>query len=155
MDLACEILEQIQDIRSRIAIDPDPGDTGNPASGMQQNAFETSSIADSVEPIHCTLPMDDAEFREIVIDFIERLDERPESLKQACVDCEFARVADEAHWLKGAGGTVGFAELTEPAKGLETAARSESAAAVESALHEIITVRARMIVPNSESDMTA
>ncbi len=35
----------------------------------------------------------------------------------------FAELAELAHWLKGAAGTVGFHDFTEPAKRLESLAK--------------------------------
>ena len=52
-----------------------------------------------------------------------------------------------AHWLKGAGGTVGFAEFTEPARGLEQAARGKDLHGVAQIMTEIIELTEAIELP--------
>ncbi|NNE01410.1 MAG: response regulator, partial [Pirellulaceae bacterium] len=113
---------------------------------------ETNSAADSnTQPIHSTLPMDDDEFREVVADFIERLDDRLDFMQNACHDADFQTLQSEAHWLKGSGGTVGFAILGERAAALEIAAKSSDGEQVDELLAEIRDVRQRIVVPHLET----
>ena len=71
-----------------------------------------------------TLPLDDPEFREIVEEFVGRLAEQMADLRKAWERNDRAAIADIAHWIKGAGGTAGFAALTKPASFLERLAKS-------------------------------
>ena len=70
-------------------------------------------------PVFSTLPMEDPEFREIVQEFVDRLQPQIAAMQRACQQHDFKELAQLAHWLKGAGGTAGFAVLTEPARRLE------------------------------------
>ena len=44
-------------------------------------------------------------------------------MKKSIFDCNWPELARAAHWLKGAGGTVGFAEFVEPSAHLEEIAK--------------------------------
>jgi CheY-like chemotaxis protein len=71
-----------------------------------------------------TLPVGDAEFREIVEEFIGELAEQLRALQAAHVRGDCKEIASIAHWIKGAGGTAGFDALTQPAATLEKLARN-------------------------------
>ena len=47
--------------------------------------------------------MEDPEFREIVQEFVERLQPRMATMQQAFQKRDFQELAQLAHWLKGAG----------------------------------------------------
>ena len=97
--------------------------------------------------IHSTLPMDDAEFREIVVEFVGRLDGRLDEMQQLCKQRKYAQLAIQAHWLKGSGATVGYAPLGHAAAALERAAKLPSATEVDRLMSVIMNVRSRMVVP--------
>ena len=86
---------------------------------------------DELEPLISTLPMDDADFREIVEEFVERLKQKLAEMEAACAAEARDELAGLAHWLKGAGGTAGFALLTESGRELEAVVRNEPLAEVE------------------------
>ena len=50
---------------------------------------------------------------------------------------DLAALADDAHWLKGSAGSVGFDAFTAPARGLEAAARADDPPACAAALARI------------------
>jgi signal transduction histidine kinase/DNA-binding NarL/FixJ family response regulator len=77
------------------------------------------------DEIACSLPMDDPEFREIIEEFMRRLDAKMVELREASGDGDLKLVAEIAHWLKGSGGTAGFNALTAPAATLEQHARQD------------------------------
>ena len=83
-----------------------------------------SRLADAKDPILSDLPMGDADFREIAADFVPQLESKLRELDAAVASVDFEEVAAIAHWLKGAGGTCGFGQFTEPSTGLELAAKS-------------------------------
>jgi signal transduction histidine kinase/CheY-like chemotaxis protein len=82
------------------------------------------------EPLISTLPLDDPEFREIADEFVAALEEKLTSLHDACDAGDLETVSEIAHWIKGAGGTAGFADFTSPATALESASRRRQAAAI-------------------------
>ncbi len=65
----------------------------------------------------------------IVDRFVDQLPERLDRMDAAVGKVDFEDLASLAHWLKGAGGSMGFDELFEPAKALEEAAHAGDAAA--------------------------
>src|SRR5262249_30824721 len=71
-----------------------------------------------------TLPMDDADFRQIVEQFRFRLAEKIVEMQTALQNSDFPELARLAHWLKGTGGGAGFAILTDLAVELERAAKA-------------------------------
>lgn len=154
LEMAEAILHEIQDIHSRIVFCDEQSDGNRPRGSDTKDVPENSSSEspDTGEPIHCTLPFDDQEFREIIVDFVDRLDVRLREMRGRSHAGQFDHLANDAHWLKGAGGTVGYDELTEPALALERAAQAASHSGVTQALDRISAVRRRMIVP-SQTDL--
>ncbi len=73
-------------------------------------------------PIHTTLSMDDPEFFEIVYDFILKLNTSIYEMYQCVEFKDYSKLAKQAHWLKGSGGTCGFEALYSPSCKLEEAA---------------------------------
>ena len=107
-------------------------------------------------PIRSTLPLDDDEFREIVVDFVDRLETRLDGISQSLAAADFESVRFDAHWLKGAGGTVGFPDFTEPARALESAAKRSDADQASAILREIQGIHSRLAVDaDGESDAAA
>lgn len=81
--------------------------------------------------------------------FVERLPAQI-TVMQAALDArDFDALARLAHGIKGAGGTVGFDEFTEPAIELERAASVADAEAACVALDLIGSVAGRVVVPES------
>lgn len=85
---------------------------------------ELSAEAQTAAPVFSTLPTEDPEFREIVAGFVVRLREQVSEMGQAVARDDLTTVADLAHWLKGAGGSVGFDVFTPPAAALQSSAEA-------------------------------
>jgi HPt (histidine-containing phosphotransfer) domain-containing protein len=161
---AVEILKTIRSLQSRIAC---PGNEGFADQTVAMHPLSESVMADDDapesgtettetmdEPIHTTLPMDDRDFCEIVVEFIGRLDERLIEMQGLVHRQEFDDLADQAHWLKGAGGTVGFPQLMEPSQSLMLAAREKSAERSAEFMDQVLAVRRRMVIPRQSSVVT-
>jgi CheY-like chemotaxis protein len=101
-------------------------------------------------PLLSSLPMDDPEFRQIVAGFIERLREQAVAMRAAWELGDLGELARLAHWLKGAGGTLGFHALTDPAKKLETLAKEERKSEIGDALGEVLDLIDSAVVPVME-----
>lgn len=98
--------------------------TSTPCNESTGHAADPSAICNSpsaieTEPLVSSLPTDDSEFLEIVVEFVERLHERLAAMDDACAKKNFVELQRLAHWLKGSGGTAGFAAFTEPSRTLE------------------------------------
>ena len=61
----------------------------------------------------------------IVARFVEQLPVKLAQMDNAMARADMQELASLAHWLKGAGGSVGFDDLFEPAKALELAAKAD------------------------------
>jgi signal transduction histidine kinase/ActR/RegA family two-component response regulator/HPt (histidine-containing phosphotransfer) domain-containing protein len=97
-------------------------------------AAESTSLG--AERLICSLP-DDPEFMQIACDFIAEFLRRLEKFVELHRCKSWDDLAAEAHWLKGAGGTAGFAALTAPARRLEQAARMADAEQVDVELENL------------------
>jgi HPt (histidine-containing phosphotransfer) domain-containing protein len=97
-------------------------------------------------PIKSTLPMDDPDFHEVVVEFVDRLSDRLGEIQHAWEEKELTRVAQIAHWLKGSGGTAGFGAFTAPAKKLEQFAKAEQLDDVARAIEELRELASRIDV---------
>jgi signal transduction histidine kinase/DNA-binding NarL/FixJ family response regulator/HPt (histidine-containing phosphotransfer) domain-containing protein len=95
-------------------------------------------------PVVSTLPTDDPDFREIVEEFIERLQTQLMAMQRAFEGDDLPEVSRLAHWLKGAGGTAGFAAFTEPSKRLESLVRDRQCKEIEGAIGELLDLARRV-----------
>lgn len=92
---------------------------------------------------------EDEEFAEIVEMFIERLQEKIQTMTKSWRGDDLAAVAVEAHWLKGSGGMAGFDAFSDPAKRLETSAKAGRSDEVETILREIVQLAKRIQPPRA------
>ncbi|WP_404307817.1 ATP-binding protein [Neorhodopirellula lusitana] len=120
----------------------------NPSSAPDGSLSELNGMSADGGPVHCSLPIDDPDFRDIVIGFIERLDQRIAKMEDEISTLRFDDLALSAHWLKGAGGTVGYGALTVPAQNLLIAAKANDIPSAREHFQAIVVTRSRMIVPN-------
>ncbi len=100
----------------------------------------------SLGRITSTLPTSLPKFHEIVRKFIESLEVRRERMRQELAGDRWDELAASAHWLKGAGGTVGFECFTDPARRLEQAARRAQPQDADNCLREIDCLIERIAV---------
>jgi PAS domain S-box-containing protein len=89
-------------------------------------------------PLVSSLPLDDPEFRQIVAGFIPRLRRQAVAMQAAWDRRDLDELASLAHWLKGAGGTVGFDALTDPAKQVELLAKQRRNDEIGAALGAVL-----------------
>src|SRR5262245_23531985 len=77
-----------------------------------------------------------ARLRPAIRRFATRLDEQLAAMDAAHAAADFKELAALAHWLKGAGGTVGYDDFTVPARNLESLAKAADATGAGTALRE-------------------
>ena len=87
--------------------------------------------------------------------FAGRLGEQMTAFEAAFAAKDFAELARLAHWLKGAGGTVGYDEFTEPALKLEQAALASNAEETGAMLGEVRSLASRLVAPEEPAQATA
>jgi signal transduction histidine kinase/CheY-like chemotaxis protein/HPt (histidine-containing phosphotransfer) domain-containing protein len=96
--------------------------------------------SESDAPLRSTLPTEDADFREIVEEFVQRLHQKLAGMQEAVTARNYDQLSAAAHWLKGCGGSAGFEVFTRPAQALEQVAKQANgqlAALVVDDLHRL------------------
>ena len=86
--------------------------------------------------------------------FAARLGEQLDAMDRAHAAGNFTELTALAHWLKGAGGTVGYDDFTAPARNLETLSKAGDAEGTRMALAELRGLEARLVVPE-DADVQA
>lgn len=87
---------------------------------------------------------DQPRFQPLIARFVIRCREQMAAMQTAAEAEDFASLADLAHWLKGAGGSVGYDMLTEPALQLEQEARAGNTAACALHLSTVLALSSRL-----------
>jgi CheY-like chemotaxis protein len=125
--------------------DPDnnPGADRRAADGFAAEPF----ACPAEEPILSTLPIELPQFRRIVESFLEKLSAKVGEMQSAFTAGSWSELAELAHWLKGAGGTVGFDCFTDPARRLEQAARAADPPTAAGCLEEVRGYCRRVTAP--------
>ncbi|MDH5775830.1 MAG: ATP-binding protein, partial [Nitrospirota bacterium] len=90
-----------------------------------------SSPREDREPITSRLGHDHPKFAKVISRFVGRLEQQLPAMDEAFCARDLEALGQLAHWLKGAGGTVGFDVFGEPAKELELSAKSGDFPAIE------------------------
>jgi len=108
----------------------------------------TSSTPEGpLQAIVSSLPADDPEFAEIILEFIERFRTKLEEIDVAWNNGQLEELACLAHWLKGSGGTAGFAQCTQPATRLEQLVKTNQKNDIPAAIESLWALHQRMEMP--------
>ena len=67
-----------------------------------------------------------SKYHPIITNFVHRFKEQLIAMDTALLEKNYKEVESLAHWLRGAGGTVGFDDFTEPSLSLEESAKVEN-----------------------------
>jgi HPt (histidine-containing phosphotransfer) domain-containing protein len=81
----------------------------------------------------------------IVARFVDQLSVKLTQMDSAIERVDMAELAALAHWLKGAGGSMGFDDLFDPAKALEDAAISGDRSLATSILYQLHDMERRIL----------
>ncbi len=125
--------------------------------GAENGATEARATPEGREdtdrtPIYPELPIQSEKLEAIAARFIPRVRTQYQAMAECWQNRDLDQLASLAHWLKGAGGTVGFKVFHEPAATLEKAAKSGEVAAIEPLLEEISNLCARLAVRSQPAD---
>jgi len=96
---------------------------------------------------------DHPKLKKVVQQFAEKLPGEIVSLNAAHAVGNLEEMATLAHWLKGAGGTVGYDAFTQPAEQLEAAAKSEQWENISTLLSQINTLTENLVSPETTSSL--
>ena len=142
-----DVAVSLDEIISKVQPTPDfdPYDTANvfPAELMTRTAVPGTPR----KRITSELPFDDPEFQEIIVGFVEKLRSEVDELQKVWQRRDLEAVARIAHWLKGAAGTMGFRDFTEPGLHLMNLARDERADEISPVIRELVAMVAAIELP--------
>jgi CheY-like chemotaxis protein len=110
-------------------------------------AANTGGTGSPAEKLMSTLPVEEEIFCEIVVEFIEYLNDELAAMRQALSDGDRERIVAGAHSIKGAAGSAGFSAFTEPSKHLQHLANENCESEVESLLAELEELAKRVVAP--------
>lgn len=102
-------------------------------------------------PLISTLPMDDPEFCEIVVEFAERLRQKIDEMDATFAAGDLYTLSRLAHWLKGSGGTAGLDAFTDPARELQELAQEGKPERIPKLLAQLRSMSQRVRVPDLQS----
>ncbi len=121
----------------------------------------TAFLADNLEamPLTDTSPVvsrlaNHPKLRNVVRRFIEQYPAKQAAMDQALASGDMGELMAQAHWLKGAGGSVGFDAFFEPAFALEKAARDSNFELATRAMARIHHIANRMTLDAPEEQET-
>jgi HPt (histidine-containing phosphotransfer) domain-containing protein len=145
----CSRFQAIQmpnSVRMRSAETPIVSDVMNRQSKKAIRLEVQTDASKVADPIFSSLPSD-ADFREIVADFIPQIESKLEEMLKAIETKDFVSLLKLGHWLKGAGGTVGFDHFFEPSHEMELAAKAQDLEACEACFSLLLALSQRIVVP--------
>ena len=101
-----------------------------------------------VDPIFSSLPQEE-EFQMIVADFIPQVESKLGEMLKAIEVKDFDALFKLGHWLKGAGGTVGFDHFVKPSHEMELAAKAEDLEACQACFSLLMALSQRIVIPQA------
>ncbi len=99
-----------------------------------------------MDPIGSELAREDPSFSDIVVEFVEGLGERLETMDQAIRTSDFDALRVAAHQLKGSGGGYGYPSLSQQAAGLERDAKANALDDCVKSFDELKALCARVVI---------
>jgi signal transduction histidine kinase/DNA-binding response OmpR family regulator len=141
----------LETIAEFLAVGRDPGsEAGGGTAGRAERPLPQAALSEDA-PLRSTLPTEDPDFREIAEEFVDRLEERIEAMRSELAAGRLDELNRHAHWLKGSGGTAGFAAFSEPANRLGKLAKQGLADQMPAVLEDIerLARRARAAYPRA------
>ncbi len=120
----------------------------NPAASAISAPVANAAVADR-SPIHSRLSAK-TRMHPVIGKFVVRMREQMLTIKTTLAAKDYPALVELAHWLKGAGGTVGFDAFTEPAAELEAAARAGDANGCAQWVKAVCAIAERITEPGDE-----
>ena len=147
------MIQKLADLLRARSLDGDPVEISAETAVV---AAEVEATPQAVEaPLVSRLAANNPRFRPIVEKFVRRLADQLEAMSKAWEERNFEELANLAHWLKGAGGTVGFDAFTEPAYSLEQLAKAHNDEDIELAIADLRRLAGRITLTTAVENRTA
>jgi signal transduction histidine kinase/CheY-like chemotaxis protein/HPt (histidine-containing phosphotransfer) domain-containing protein len=134
--------ELVRTVRQSCPATADSHSDASPAKAPQ--ATPKNSLP--AQAVRSTLPTDDPEIREVVVEFIDSIEQRLDAMAAALESDDCDELGRIAHALKGSGGTAGFACFTQPAAQIEQLAKAKQLKGVGSAIDDIRQMKELIVV---------
>jgi len=125
------------------------GASGAATAGGPALRVPPRADASDAEPIVSRLAAH-ARLRRVVRNFALQLPAKIDAIDRALTRRDWEELAALGHWLKGAGGTVGYDVFFEPARDLELHARAGDLDAVAQKVARLRSLVQRIVVPNAD-----
>ena len=121
---------------------------------VHQTIVDMGVIAEESFILLSDLPTDDEEIGGIVQDFVVHLRQRIRVIETTFANKDYVELAELAHWLKGAAGSLGFRAFTDPARDLEIAARAGDASVAGERIRTICSLSERVRGPKEPLELS-
>jgi len=121
---ACgEAIEYIRALQKRIVADPASARASSVPTATTLSDKDNNDTDDS-QPVFSSLPVNLPDFHEVVVLFMDRLEEQMKDLHKAVDEKNVKQIADITHWLRGSGGSVGYADYAGLCNRLQASAEN-------------------------------
>lgn len=127
-----------------------PGASGEIAVFPTSSALAESTIGEAAAAPIVSRLAEHPRLRGVARRFVSRLEQQLVAFERAWEARNFEELAFLAHWLKGAGGTVGFDAFTEPAQELELLAKTRNEVQTAAVIAKLRALASRVVVPGEE-----
>ncbi len=138
------LIHKLAELLRARSIEATPHEAQVPA-GPISATIDAARQADE-PPLVSRLAANNPRFVPIIEKFARRLTDQLDAMAKAWEEKNYDELASLGHWLKGAGGTVGFDAFTEPAYVLEQSAKARKEEEIEAALAELRRLAGRVRV---------
>lgn len=146
MDLLLQTIAELLNIEVTEQPITEPSTEGTEQTSRKQKQNLTTAPPAVGQELRSTLPMDEPEFVEIVVEFQNTLKIKLKEMRTAAESHDHTELAALAHWLKGAGGTCGFEEFYKPALQLENFAKSEQSSQYANTLNDLESLSQSIVI---------
>jgi PAS domain S-box-containing protein len=130
----------------------EPADDAAAAVKPPEPASAQAEDASAAGPVMVSRLSANPRFARIVARFVEQLPSRLSEMDGALKSGQMQELAAHAHWLKGAGGSMGFDDLYEPAKALELAAQASDHVGARVVLAQLHGLERRILAGAAEAN---
>ncbi len=148
--LLADLGQRLDGVREEVLADRET----SPAEALKTSATAADNhagpkVEDDLSPVISRLSQH-PKLRNVVRRFIEQFPAKEQAMVDALAQQDWEALAQLAHWLKGAGGSVGFDDFFTPARELEDACKEQQHATAERHLRVIQSLSRRMTLDAPE-----
>ncbi len=144
-------MEMMAERLGGLPLEKEIGLAPTPPAGPPSDRVAAEGESAAASSIFSKLPGSSGKFRHLIVRFVARLKEQLQAVDQARLKGQLKEIAAFAHWLRGAGGTVGFDEFTAPAARLEKLAKEGGGEPeIQQVIVHLIGLAERLAIPDAK-----